>query len=75
MILCTMPSCQTTAGCVCGMSVAKVGEAIPLMDAEFICEVPPELGRVTKLRIKGDRVMATTESGIEMIIPTHRAAQ
>lgn len=69
MIICTMPQCQTTAGCVCGMSSAKIGEAIPIIDAEFVCEVPPELGRVTKLRIRGDRVVAETESGHQMIVP------
>lgn len=75
LILCTMPQCQTTAGCVCGLSSAKIGEAIPILDAEFICEVPPELGRVTKLRIKGGRVVAETESGTRMIVPTRRVTE
>lgn len=72
MILCTAPQCQTTAGCICGMANAPISVHIPILDAEFICEVPPELGRVTKLRIKGGKVTATTESGIEMIVPTRR---
>jgi hypothetical protein len=42
VILCTMPQCQTTAGCVCDLSTAKIGEAVPILGAEFICTVPPE---------------------------------
>lgn len=72
LILCTMPQCQTTAGCVCGLATARIGEPIPLIGAEYVCDVPPELGRVTKLRVEGGRVTAETESGIKMIVPSTR---
>ncbi len=36
----------------------------------FVCEVPPALGRVTKLSLKGGKVVAETESGTPMIVPT-----
>lgn len=39
---------------------------------EFVCEVPSSLGRVTKLRIKGGKVIAETESGTQMIVPIRR---
>lgn len=70
MILCTMPQCQTTAGCVCGLATAKIGEVIPVLDATFVCEVPASLGRVTKLRVERGKVIAETESGVKMIVPT-----
>lgn len=35
----------------------------------FICEVPKELGAVTKLEVKGGGVIARTESGTSMIVP------
>lgn len=31
LIVCTMPQCQTTAGCVCGLATAKIGEAVPMI--------------------------------------------
>lgn len=37
--------------------------------ATFICEVPPDLGEVTGLKMRGGRVVASTASGIEMIVP------
>jgi hypothetical protein len=72
LVICTMPQCQTTAGCVCGMATAKIGEAIPILDAEYVCDVPIELGRVTKLKVRGDKVIAETDSGMQMILPVHR---
>lgn len=51
------------------MATAKIGEAIPVLDASFVCEVPPSLGRVTKLRVERGKVTAETESGIKMIVP------
>lgn len=35
----------------------------------FICEVPSALGRVTKLEIRGGKLVAETESGIDFIAP------
>jgi hypothetical protein len=35
----------------------------------YVCTVPPELGAVTKLEVKGGRVIARTESGYTMIVP------
>jgi hypothetical protein len=40
----------------------------------FICEVPKELGEVTKLECKGGKIIAKTKSGIEMIVPTRSVA-
>lgn len=34
-----------------------------------ICRVPDQLGRVEKLEIKSDRVVAKTESGVDFIMP------
>lgn len=31
IIICSMPQCQTTAGCVCGMADAPIGAAIPMI--------------------------------------------
>jgi hypothetical protein len=28
MIICTMPQCQTTAGCICGLPFAPVGSSV-----------------------------------------------
>ena len=39
-------------------------------DATYLCVVPPELGHVTKLTVVNDRVVAETESGVKMIVPT-----
>ena len=36
----------------------------------FVCELPSELGRVTKLEGRNGKVVATTESGIPFIVPT-----
>ena len=35
----------------------------------FVCEVPQSLGAVTKLKKRGEKIVAVTESGIEMIVP------
>ena len=35
----------------------------------FICKVPDELGRVTRLEVRNGRVFAQTESGIDFIVP------
>lgn len=72
LVICSMPQCQTTAGCVCGLNVTPLGGAVPILGAEFVCEVPASLGRVTRLRVEGGKVTAETESGIKMIVPTHR---
>lgn len=40
--------------------------------AQFVCAVPPELGAVTKMEIISGRVVAHTESGIDMIVPQAR---
>lgn len=37
--------------------------------AVFVCEVPKDLGRVTRLRMQGGKLRADTESGISMIVP------
>lgn len=42
------------------------------IDATFVCEVPRDLGAVTKLKKRGGKIVAETESGIEMIIPTEK---
>jgi hypothetical protein len=44
-------------------------EPIRLEGTTFICKVPDALGRVTRLVVRGNRVSAETESGIDMIIP------
>lgn len=38
-------------------------------DAVFVCEVPRELGAVTKLEVKRGKVIARTEGGQTMIVP------
>lgn len=38
--------------------------------AAFVCEVPPALGRVTKIKSQGGKVFVETESGTQMIVPT-----
>lgn len=40
--------------------------------ATYVCTVPAELGTVTKLEVKGGRVIARTESGHTMIVPHPR---
>ena len=37
--------------------------------AQFLCAIPPELGPAVKLRKVNGRVVARTESGIDMILP------
>jgi hypothetical protein len=37
-----------------------------------VCVIPAELGNVTDLEVHGDRVVATTESGVPMIAPVKR---
>ena len=37
--------------------------------ATFVCEVPPSLGRVTKIKQQGGKVVVGTESGTQMIVP------
>lgn len=37
--------------------------------AEFLCNLPPHLGALIKLRSLNGRVIAETESGITMIVP------
>ena len=39
---------------------------------KFLCSVPQPLGAVVKLEVHGERVVAKTESGIEMILPIPR---
>jgi len=41
-------------------------------DATYICEVPKELGRVTKLSVRNGKVVAETASGTQMIVPQPR---
>lgn len=36
---------------------------------EHICVVPPELGRVTGIKLRETHLVATTESGIDFILP------
>lgn len=36
----------------------------------FVCEVPHELGPVIRLEQRGGKVIAHTESGMQMIVPT-----
>jgi hypothetical protein len=33
MIICTMPQCQTTAGCICGLPFAPVGRGVTVRAA------------------------------------------
>jgi hypothetical protein len=40
-----------------------------LEGAVFVCEVPKDLGAVTKLEKKGGKIIARTESGTSMIVP------
>lgn len=46
MILCTMPQCQTTAGCVCGLANARIGQRVPIrpIDDEKVREIMAEIG-------------------------------
>lgn len=37
----------------------------------YVCEVPKELGRVIKLEAIKGKVVARTESGITMVVPTN----
>lgn len=39
---------------------------------KFVCTVPEPLGAVTKLDLRGGRIVAETESGIDMILPLPR---
>lgn len=39
---------------------------------QFICNVPAELGLVTRLQVRNGKVVAQTASGIEMIVPKPR---
>lgn len=63
IIICGMPQCQTSAGCVCGMLQARVGDSIPMLSADYVTAVPAELGRVVKLELRGSKVIAHTDSG------------
>ncbi len=38
-------------------------------DAAYVCEVPASLGAVTGLSVQNGRVVAETESGMQMIVP------
>jgi hypothetical protein len=38
-------------------------------DTAYLCTIPASLGAVTKLEVKGGRVIARTESGHTMIVP------
>lgn len=40
-----------------------------IKDAVHVCTLPRELGNVTKLEVRNGKVVAHTESGIEMIVP------
>lgn len=46
-------------------------EPIWLPDCTFVCEVPRPLGAVTRLKKRGGKIVAETESGIEMIVPVN----
>lgn len=47
-----------------------IRDIVPLRTGfEFICSIPPALGKVTKLKLRGGAVVCETESGIEMIVP------
>lgn len=48
---------------------------MPGNGAVFVCEVPSALGRVTKLEQRNGKVVASTESGIEFIVPTVKPDQ
>lgn len=63
IIICGMPQCQTAAGCVCGMSQAKVGDSMPMLSPDYVTSVPAKLGRVVKLELRGNKVIAHTDSG------------
>ena len=34
----------------------------------FVASVPPPLGQITNMKIKGDRIICETESGIPFVI-------
>lgn len=44
--------------------------AVRVSDAVFVCDVPKALGGVVRLEQRGGRIVAVTESGMEMIVPT-----
>jgi hypothetical protein len=44
-------------------------EAKWLEGATYVCEVPKELGAVTKIETKRGKVIVRTESGQTMIVP------
>ena len=40
-----------------------------LSGMRYVCNVPSDLGAVTKLELRGGKIVAETESGISMIVP------
>lgn len=40
-----------------------------LSGCKYLCNVPPDLGAVTKLELVSGKIVARTESGITMIVP------
>ena len=42
--------------------------------ATFVCEIPEQLGSVTKIEVKRGKVIVRTESGQTMIVPRSRPA-
>jgi hypothetical protein len=46
-----------------------VSEVLPHEGATYVCEVPKELGAVTKIETKRGKVIVRTESGQTMIVP------
>jgi hypothetical protein len=55
------------------MSVPNDNEAKKIEGTTFMCEVPAALGRVTKLEKKRGKIIARTESGQTMIVPTGKS--
>jgi hypothetical protein len=52
------------------VNMAEEEGPMKIEGATFICEVPAELGAVTELEVKNGKVVAETESGVQMIVPT-----
>jgi hypothetical protein len=38
-------------------------------EATFVCEVPHQLGRIVKLRHHNGKLVASTASGVDFIVP------
>jgi hypothetical protein len=39
-------------------------------DTTFVCQVPPEYGAITGLRVENGCIVASTESGRDFLVPT-----